>query len=68
MVQGKRVVTTRLGATLDEKGITSKKIAQITGVSQGTMSNWTSGRTKPKFEQMKKIAEFLNIDLLWLFE
>lgn len=46
---------------LQEKGITSYKVAKSTGISQTTFSDWKRGRSTPKSDNMKKIADYLGV-------
>jgi len=68
MTQGKREIKTRLAATLEEKGIRSIKAAKVAGVTPATMSHWITGKTKPTYDKMKILSNWLNVDLEWLFE
>lgn len=38
-----------------------KSLAEFCGVSQGVVSDWEKGKKKPKIENIKKIAEYLNV-------
>lgn len=47
---------------IEEKGITQKRLAQISGVRESTISDIVRGtRTVINFEHLSKIAEALNI-------
>ena len=48
---------------LDERNITQKKLAQISGIRESTISDIVRGtRTVINFEHLSKIAEALEID------
>ena len=48
---------------LEERNITQKKLAQISGIRESTISDIVSGtRTVINFEHLSKIAEALEID------
>ena len=48
---------------LEERNITQKKLAQISGIRESTISDIVRGtRTVINFEQLSKIAEALEID------
>lgn len=48
---------------LEERNITQKKLAQISGIRESTISDIVRGtRTVIKFEHLSKIAEALEID------
>lgn len=47
----------------DEKGVTDYKVAQATGISSSTFSEWKCGHYTPKIDKMIKIAQFLGVDV-----
>ena len=51
---------------LKEKGLSSYQVSKATGISQQTLSYWKSGRSVPKPDKLKKIAEFLGVSLEYL--
>jgi len=44
-----------------ENGLTAYKVCQETGISRSTISDWKSGRSKPKVEKLLKIADFFEV-------
>lgn len=56
-------VKLRVKELLDERGITQKKLAEIAGVRESTISDIVRGtRTVINFEHLGKIATALDID------
>lgn len=51
---------------LAEKGLTSYQVSKATGVSQAVLSSWKVKRSKPKFNSLKKIADFLGVSIDYL--
>ena len=51
---------------LKEKGLTAYRVSKETGVTQSTLSDWKRGRSTPKTDNMKKIADFLNVSVEYL--
>lgn len=51
---------------LDEKGLKNADISRGTGVSNMTLSDWKHGKSTPKYENMKKIAKFLDVTVEYL--
>lgn len=47
----------------DGKGVTDYAVAKETGISKSTFSDWKNGRSKPKIDKLKKIAEYFNVPL-----
>lgn len=58
----------RLKEILTQRGITLKDFAQISGISQSNLSNYLNGNISPTLDTLKKIASFLNIDIVELFK
>ncbi len=48
---------------LKSKGISAYKVSKETGVSQATLTSWKNGSYTPKYDKLKKIADYLNIDV-----
>ena len=43
------------------KGLSQAKFAKEIGVSQSTVGMWESGKNKPEFSTLIKIADFFNV-------
>lgn len=52
----------------DRKGMTDAAVAQASGITPSTFSDWKSGRSKPKTEKLMKIAAVLEVPLEAFFE
>lgn len=53
----------RFLAILKSKGLSAYKVSKETGVSQATLTSWKNGSYVPKYDKLKKIADYLNIDV-----
>lgn len=53
----------KLSGILYSKGITQAELANKLGVSQGTVSNYLTGRTLPRIPQIRRIAILLHIPM-----
>lgn len=53
----------RFLSILKSKGLTPYKVSKETGVSQATLTNWKNGSYTPKYDKLKKIADYLNIEV-----
>lgn len=51
---------------LNERGITSYKVSQDTGVTTSTLTSWKHGKYQPKPEKLKKIADYLGVRIEYL--
>ena len=47
----------------DRVGLKDSAVAKATGIGKSTFSDWKSGRSAPKMEKMKKIAEYFGISV-----
>ena len=47
---------------LQRYGITAYKVSKETGVTQSTLSDWKRGRSTPKTENMKKLADYFGLE------
>lgn len=48
---------------LKSKGLTPYKVSKETGVSQATLTSWKNGAYVPKYDKLKKIADYLGIEV-----
>lgn len=44
-----------------EKGITQKKLSELTGIAEITIRQYEAGKYKPKVEQVEKLAKALDV-------
>lgn len=44
-----------------EKGISDYKVSKDTGIPKSTFSDWKSGRSKPKADKLKILAEYFGV-------
>ena len=51
---------------LDKKGLKNADVARATGISNMTLSDWKRGKSVPKSDKMRKIAEYLNTSVNYL--
>lgn len=51
---------------LQKHGLSAYKVAKETGVTQSTLSDWKRGRSTPKTENMKKLADFFGVTVEYL--
>lgn len=49
-----------------EKGVSDADVAKSTGIGKSTFSDWKSGRSKPKYEKLIRIADFFNVPYTFL--
>lgn len=51
---------------IDSLGVTNKDLSKGTGISTGNISDWKTGKSKPKIEAIEKIADYLNCSVDFL--
>lgn len=51
---------------LNEHKITSYKVSKDTGISTATLSDWKTGRSVPKLDKLKKLADYFGVTLNYL--
>lgn len=66
MDKQKKEFAKRLKHEMAKKNITAYGLAKTSGISRQLISNYLHGRSFPKFEQLKKIAASLNINIFSL--
>lgn len=58
----------RIKEILASRGITLKEFSQTSGISQSNLSNYLNGNISPTLDTLKKMASFLNIEVVELFK
>ena len=48
---------------LRKTGKTSYQVSKDTGIGQNTLSDWKTGRSNPKLDKLKKIADYFGVPL-----
>ena len=51
---------------LKERNLKPSDVSRITGISGATLSDWKSGRSVPKADKLKMIADFFEVPLEYL--
>ncbi len=51
---------------LQKNNVTAYKVSKETGVTQSTLSDWKRGRSTPKSDNMKKIADYFGVTVDYL--
>ena len=57
----------RIKAARKKAGLTQAELAEALAIPPQSISQWETGSRNPKFENLKRIAEVLNIDLNVLY-
>lgn len=51
---------------MKERNITAKQLSNGTGISQGNISDWKSGKSKPTADALLKLSSFLGVSIDYL--
>ena len=52
----------------DERNITDYRVSIDTGIGRSTFSDWKSGRSKPKLEKLKILADYFGVSVDYFLE
>lgn len=50
------------------RGITTYRVAKDTGLSPMVFSDWKTGKSKPKADKLKKIADYFGVTIEYFLE
>lgn len=53
----------RIGGWLLKPGNTKEKLAELLGISVGTLNNYLSGATEPRWSMQRKLADILGCEV-----
>lgn len=56
----------RFLSELNKKDITPYNVSKNTGIATSTLSDWKNGKSMPKPDKMKKIANYLSVSMEYL--
>ncbi len=59
---------TKYAQRRDELNLTDFKVATETGIAPSSISDWKTGRSKPKLDKLAKIAKVLDVPLEFFLE
>lgn len=45
----------------DKAGVNDATVANATGITRSTFTDWKHGRSTPKIEKLKKIADYFGV-------
>lgn len=51
---------------LDKKGVTAYRVSKETGIAASTFTDWKTGRSEPKKDKLKKIADYFGVTVEYL--
>lgn len=48
---------------LKKKGVTAYKVSKETGISQSSFSDWKQGKSNPKIDKLKILANYFGVSI-----
>ena len=63
IVKGVILLYQKYEELLKRTGKTSYQVSKDTGIGQNTLSNWKTGRSQPKIEKLKILADYFGVDV-----
>ena len=52
----------------DSRGISDYRVSEDTGITKSTFSDWKNGRSNPKIEKLKILADYFGVDINYFLE
>jgi repressor LexA len=53
----------KYAAIRDEKGLNDSMVAKETGIAPSVIYDWKAGRSTPKADKLKKLAEYFGVSI-----
>ena len=53
---------------LKERNLMPYRVSLDTGIAQSTLSDWKSGRSKPKVDKLKILADYFGVPIEYFLE
>lgn len=52
----------------DEKGVTDYRVAVETGITKSTFTDWKNGRSNPKVDKLKILADYFGVTIEYFLD
>lgn len=52
----------------NDKGVTDYRVSAETGITKSTFTDWKNGRSEPKLDKLKKIADYFGVSIEYFLE
>ena len=53
---------------IEKNNVTAYRVAKDTGISPTVFSEWKTGRSNPKIDKLKKIADYFGVSIEFFLE
>lgn len=64
----KKLVYEKYVALRESKGVTDYRISVDTGITKSTFTDWKTGRSKPKIDKLKILADYFGVSIEYFLE
>lgn len=58
----------KIAALMQQRGITAYRLSKDTGIPQSVLSDWKTGRSKPKFDKLLILARYFDVPVEYFAE
>lgn len=58
----------KIAALMQQRGITAYRLSKDTGIPQSVLSDWKTGRSKPKFDKLMILARYFDVPVEYFAE
>ncbi|MDY4579757.1 MAG: helix-turn-helix transcriptional regulator [Anaerobutyricum hallii] len=58
----------KYAALRDEKGVTDYRVSMETGITKSTFTDWKTGRSKPKADKLKILADYFGVSIEYFLD
>lgn len=58
----------KYAALLEKTNKTTYQVSKDTGIAQNVFSNWKTGRSKPKVDKLKILADYFGVPIEYFLE
>lgn len=58
----------KYAALLEKTNKTTYQVSRDTGIAQNVFSNWKTGRSKPKVDKLKILADYFGVSIEYFLE
>lgn len=52
----------------DKKGVTDYRVSMDTGITKSTFTDWKNGRSQPKVDKLKILANYFGVSIEYFLE
>ena len=52
----------------DKKAVTDYRVSEDTGISRSTFTDWKNGRSQPKVDKLKILADYFGVSIEYFLE